>query len=110
MVDILNRWALVTGASRGVGKRVANALAEQGCKLVVHSRELAGTQQLVAQLKQMGVDVIAVAARLDSATEVDHMIAQVTDLTGDQLDILYNNAAIMTAYRPMFEPTMNEYC
>ena len=110
MVDIQNRWALVTGASRGVGRRVAKALAAQGCKLVVHSRELAGTQSLVAQLKKTGVDVIAVAARLDSATEIDHMITQVTDLTDDRLDILYNNAAIMTAYRPMFEPTMNEYC
>ncbi len=40
MLDITNKWALVTGASRGVGLRIAQALAEKGCRVILHSRSL----------------------------------------------------------------------
>jgi 3-oxoacyl-[acyl-carrier protein] reductase len=45
MIDINNKWVLLTGASRGVGLRVAKGLAEKGCRLILQSRELKGTQR-----------------------------------------------------------------
>jgi 3-oxoacyl-[acyl-carrier protein] reductase len=109
MVDITNRWALVTGSSRGIGRRVASALARQGCRLILHSRQRQGTADLEQELTASGHPVAVVAAELDSESELTRMIAEVKEITGNQLDILYNNAAIMTAYQPLFEPTIEDY-
>jgi 3-oxoacyl-[acyl-carrier protein] reductase len=97
--DIRGKRALVTGASRGVGRQVAKALADQGCELILHSRELAHTETLLAELMTGGVKVTAVAAELSNIDSVDVMIGEL--LRGGGVDILYNNAAIMT---PWCEP------
>lgn len=109
MIDITNKWALVTGASRGVGLRVAKALAEKGCKLILHSRKLEGTRDLLEQLTASGTEAHSVAAELSSASEVAHLIKEVNKITDNHLDILYNNAAITTTYREIFKPTIEEY-
>lgn len=109
MLDIRNRWALVTGSSRGVGSRVARALADKGCKIVLHSRSLEGTRDLLAELRSSGREAHSVAADLGSVPDITRLIEEVKEITGDHLDILYNNAAIMTKYRPIFEPTIEEY-
>lgn len=109
MIELKDKWALVTGASRGVGRRVATALAEKGCKLIVHARTLEGTRALVEELHALGCEAHAVAAELSDAADVARLIKEVKTLSSDHLDILYNNAAIMTAFRPKFEPTIEEY-
>jgi len=109
MIDIKNRWALVTGSSRGIGLRVARALAKKGCKLILHSRKLEGTKKLQEELKLSGCEVYSVAAELSIIAEVDNLISEVNKITDNHLDILYNNAAIMTKYQPVFGPTIEEY-
>ena len=109
MLDIKNRWGLVTGSSRGVGLRVAKTLAEKGCKLILHSRKREGTRELLEEIKSSGHEVYAVAAELDSVPDVSLLIEEVKEITSNHLDILYNNAAIMTTYRPIFEPTLEDY-
>jgi len=109
MIDIKNRWALVTGSSRGVGLRIAKALAEKGCKLILHSRELEGTRDLLEALRSSGYEAHSVAAELSLIADINRLIEEVKEITNDHLDILYNNAAIMTTYRPIFEPTFEEY-
>ena len=98
MLNLTGKWALVTGASRGVGVHIATALADLGCNLVLHSRSEAHTLDLVAALKDKGVSVIAVAAELDDQQHVDAML-DATLAQVPQIDILYNNAAIMTPWR-----------
>ena len=49
MIDIKGKWALVTGASRGIGKQVSIALAEKGCNLIIHSRNLSHTEKLAEE-------------------------------------------------------------
>jgi 3-oxoacyl-[acyl-carrier protein] reductase len=109
MINLENKWVLITGASRGVGLRLAKALAPKGCKLILHARKLENTQALVAELTTAGYEVYAVAAELDSESEVGALIEKVRELSNDHLDVLYNNAAIMTSYRPLFKPTIEEY-
>ncbi len=109
MIKLENKWILVTGASRGVGLRIAKALAPTGCKLILHSRKLENTHDLVAELSAAGNEVYGVAAELDSVNEVSALIAKVRELSNDHLDVLYNNAAIMTEYQPVFKPTVEEY-
>jgi short-subunit dehydrogenase len=46
--DIRGKWALVTGASRGIGRQVCMGLSQYGCNLVLHSRYIAHTKSLAA--------------------------------------------------------------
>ena len=109
MIRLENKWVLVTGASRGVGLRISKALAPMGCKLILHARKLENTHQLITELTAAGHEVYNVAAELDSINEVSALIETVREITSDHLDVLYNNAATMTAYQPVFKPTVEEY-
>jgi 3-oxoacyl-[acyl-carrier protein] reductase len=97
--DIKGKWALLTGASRGVGARVARALANEGCKLILQSRDLKGTKELVKELKAKGVEAHSVAAELSDPKQVKKMIAEAKKISNDHVDIVYNNAAIMAPFR-----------
>jgi 3-oxoacyl-[acyl-carrier protein] reductase len=109
MVDLTNKWALVTGASRGVGWHIATALARQGCNLVVHSRSKDHLAGLVAQVQDIGVSVVVVAAELDDQQQVDAMLDDALR-QAPQIDILFNNAAIMAPYRNNpWETTAEDY-
>jgi NAD(P)-dependent dehydrogenase (short-subunit alcohol dehydrogenase family) len=97
-VDVRGKWALVTGASRGVGKQIAARLVELGCNVVAHSRALSHTAPLVRELPGDGASVVEVAAELSDQGEVDRMLDRVLQVAGT-IDILFNNAAIMTPWR-----------
>lgn len=109
MLDIRNKWALVTGASRGVGKQVATALADKGCNLVVHSRTKEHTAQVARVLSDKGVKIIQLEAELSDIVQVKQLAEEAEKLSGG-IDILYNNAGLMTAYRTDFySATEDEY-
>lgn len=107
MHKLKGRKALVTGASRGVGRQVALALAEEGCGLILHSRELGHTDELAKQLRARGVSVESVAAELASGSAVDALIDQILEKGG--VDILYNNAAVMTPWREPHQSPSEDY-
>ncbi len=97
-VEIRGKWALVTGAARGVGRQIARGLAQRGCNLVLHSRDRSHTAELEKELGPTGVEVASVAAELSRPDEVDRMMDEAITASGG-LDIVYNNAAIMTRFR-----------
>ncbi|TFG83326.1 MAG: SDR family oxidoreductase [Chromatiales bacterium] len=97
-MNVKGKWALVTGASRGVGLHIATALAGLGCNVVLHSRRKEHAASLAASLKAKGVSVIVVAAELDDQNQVDAMLKDMLAHI-PQIDILVNNAAIMAPYR-----------
>lgn len=98
MVKVTGKWALVTGASRGVGAHIAAALADLGCNLVLHSRSKEHTADLVARLNKKDVSVVAVGAELDDQRQVDAMLDEILAQV-PQVDIVFNNAAIQAAWR-----------
>ena len=98
MLNLNGKWALVTGASRGVGSHIATALADLGCNVVLHSRRKEHTVSLAANLKAKGVSVVVVAADLDDQNQVDAMLGDIL-AQAPQIDILFNNAAIMAPWR-----------
>lgn len=109
MLNINGKWALVTGASRGVGKHIATALADLGCNVVLHSRSTEHTASLAANLKEKGVSIIVVAAELNDQTQVDAMLDDILAQV-PKIDILYNNAAIQIRYRANpWQITAEEY-
>jgi NAD(P)-dependent dehydrogenase (short-subunit alcohol dehydrogenase family) len=96
--DIRGKWALVTGASRGIGRQVCLGLSQYGCNLVLHSRDAAHTKSLAAELTGRGVQVRQVAGELSDQNQVDAMLISVLSACPG-IDILYNNAAVMTPFR-----------
>jgi 3-oxoacyl-[acyl-carrier protein] reductase len=96
--SISGKWALVTGASRGIGRQVSLGLAEYGCNVILHSRDSAHTAMLATELVAKGVQVRQVAAELSDSVQVDAMLATILSSV-PSVDIVYNNAAIMTPYR-----------
>ncbi|CAG9611143.1 3-oxoacyl-[acyl-carrier-protein] reductase [Bacillus sp. CGMCC 1.60114] len=89
-----DKVALVTGASRGIGRAIALDLAKQGAKVVVNyaGNELKANE-VVDEIKKLGSEAIAVKANVSSAEEVTDMVKQTVDTFG-QIDILVNNAGI----------------
>jgi 3-oxoacyl-[acyl-carrier protein] reductase len=102
------KWALITGASRGVGRQIALGLADHGCRLILHGRQAAHVEPLAKELRERGVEVKTVGAELSEAREVDALIDQVSEDPG-QIDILYNNAAIMTPWREAHTTPIDDY-
>jgi 3-oxoacyl-[acyl-carrier protein] reductase len=97
MIDISEKWVLLTGASRGIGKQVALALAQKGCRLILHSRSIVHTQGLAQELKRGGAAVHQVAAELSDQVQVRRLAEEALHFSGG-VDILYNNAAVMTKF------------
>ncbi len=98
MTNIKGKWALVTGASRGMGRQAAKFLAEQGCNVILHSRTVGHTATLAEEIKALGVEAVSVAAELSDLAQVSAMLSEI-DALGKQVDIVLNNAAVQIAYR-----------
>ena len=98
MYQVKGKWALITGAARGIGYLSAKFMAEQGCNLILHSRSLAHTEKVLGEVKAMGVDAYAVAADLGDPEAVARMLGEI-DALGMQVDIVLNNAGLQIAYR-----------
>ena len=95
---VKNKWALVTGASRGVGKQICLALSDLGCNLILHSRGAAHTVELADEIRAKGVLVETISAELSDSAQVEAMVATLLS-SGHPIDIVYNNAAIMSPWR-----------
>ncbi|CAC7963260.1 TPA: 3-oxoacyl-[acyl-carrier-protein] reductase [Staphylococcus aureus] len=90
----MTKSALVTGASRGIGRSIALQLAEEGYNVAVNyagSKEKA--EAVVEEIKAKGVDSFAIQANVADADEVKAMIKEVVSQFGS-LDVLVNNAGI----------------
>ncbi|MCD8106695.1 MAG: SDR family oxidoreductase [Oscillospiraceae bacterium] len=98
MVNVKNRWALITGSSRGIGRLVALFMAEQGCNLILHSRKPEHTAGLLEEVRALGVEAYSVFAELSKPDEVEAMLREI-DEKGTPVDIILNNAGLQIAYR-----------
>lgn len=105
MASLANRVALVTGASRGIGRAVALSLAHEGAAVAVNYRERAAdADEVVASVRNAGGRAIAVAADVSDSAAVSAMMATVERELGP-IDVLVNNAglAIMTSIDDLTE-------
>lgn len=89
------KTALVTGASKGIGKAISIRLAEMGINVAVnYNTSSSQAEDLVKTLQKMGVDSFAIKADVSQLDQVEKMINQVDETWGG-IDILINNAGII---------------
>ncbi|RCV15799.1 hypothetical protein SETIT_3G087000v2 [Setaria italica] len=86
--------AVVTGASRGIGRAIAVALGKAGCKVVVnYAKSSTEAEEVCREIEESGGTAISFAADVSCETEVESMMTTVIDAWGT-LDVLVNNAGI----------------
>ena len=98
MASLANKTALVTGASRGMGRATALALAAAGARVIVHyGRNADEAKTVVDQIRATGGRADVVAADLAAPDGAHLLAAQVRNLIGNRLDIFVSNAGISKA-------------
>lgn len=109
MIDLKTKTALVTGASRGIGRASALALAQAGAHVIAHyGRNAAEADSLVAEIRARGGKADAVGADLEAADGAHILAARVRNLIDGKLDILVANAGISSA-APIETTTVAEF-
>jgi hypothetical protein len=91
--ELNGRWALVTGASAGIGAELARELANRGAKLILTARRKERLEALAAELTARGTETRIVAADLNDR-EAPQQIYDATEGAGIAVDILINNAGL----------------
>ncbi|HOO79301.1 MAG TPA: SDR family oxidoreductase [Lachnospiraceae bacterium] len=109
MLNVQGKWALITGAARGLGYLSTLKMAEQGCNLILQSRDAAHCEKVITQVKELGVEAYAVSAELSDENSVRKMLDTI-DSFGVDVDIVLNNAGLQIAYRTeYFETPVSDY-
>lgn len=107
-MSLRNRVALVTGASRGIGKEIALTLGRAGARVAVSYRtNKLGAQKVVSALRAAGTEGVAVATDVTDPARTKHLIESVVSHFG-RLDILVNNVGGFE-WKPVMETTIEEW-
>ncbi|MBK8137619.1 MAG: glucose 1-dehydrogenase [Chloroflexi bacterium] len=100
--DVSGKVALVTGASRGIGQAIAARFVEAGMKVVVSSRKQDALDQVAAELRAKGGEVLAVAAHNGDKAALNALVARAAAEFGG-IDVLINNAATNPHFGPVLD-------
>jgi NAD(P)-dependent dehydrogenase (short-subunit alcohol dehydrogenase family) len=96
------KWALITGASRGIGQQIALGLAEYRCNLILHAREVKNLDKTFEKLAGFDVSIHCIAGDVGNVAGRNSILMGTFEGTS-QVDILYNNAAIMSPWKELWE-------
>ena len=94
MKTLANRTAIVTGASRGIGRAIAIAFGREGANVVLTARTTKAIEAVAGRIREAGQPALAVTADLSVETDIERIAHETIERFG-RIDILVNNAAII---------------
>ena len=97
-----NKVAVITGASKGIGKAIAHALGQQGAKVVIASRKQEAVDETAAEFGKEGIDATGIAAHMGDMAQVKSLVEKTLEIYGG-IDIIVNNAAINPVFGPILQ-------
>ena len=100
LFSVEGKVAIITGASRGIGRAIALRLAGAGAKIVVSSRKLEGVQPVADEISAAGGQALALAAHVGQPADVAALVSQAIETFG-RIDIVVNNAATNPHFGPL---------
>ncbi|MCE5210991.1 MAG: 3-oxoacyl-ACP reductase FabG [Deltaproteobacteria bacterium] len=92
-MKLKNKVAIVTGASKGIGKAIAIRFAREGASVVLASRSLNALEDIVQEIKKSGGEAMAVSVDIRKVESINDLVKKTVDRYG-RLDLLVNNAGI----------------
>src|SRR5882757_6385601 len=104
LFDLTGKVALVTGASKGISKAIAELYSQAGAKVVVSSRKQDAVDAVVMEIKNKGVLAMAVACNVSDAADIQKLMDATLAAYGS-IDILVNNAAANPSFGPIVDTT-----
>lgn len=102
LFDLAGRVAIVTGASKGIGRAIAERLAQHGAKVVVSSRKLEACEVVVAGIRDRGGEAIAIECHIGRKPDLLALVNAAQEAWG-RIDILVCNAAVNPHFGPSSE-------
>ena len=102
LFDLTGKTAIITGSSRGIGKAIAEAMADQGARVVISSRKPGPCEEVAAEINKKHGDgtAIAIPANISSKEDLQAMVDE-TNKSFGRIDIVVCNAASNPYYGPM---------
>jgi NAD(P)-dependent dehydrogenase (short-subunit alcohol dehydrogenase family) len=101
-LQLEGRRAVITGASRGIGKAIAERLAHNGARVALVSRKRETLEEVASELTSHGTETLVIPANMNRSEDVVAIIPQVVERWGG-VDILVNNAATNPVFGPLVD-------
>src|SRR5690349_24643210 len=102
LFDLTGKVAVITGSSRGIGRAIAERMAEHGAKVVVTSRKLDACEEVVKSIQAKGGEAIALACNISRKEELQKLVDGTIKHWGG-IDVLVCNAAVNPYYGPSID-------
>jgi len=100
LFDLTGKVAIITGSSRGIGRAIAEAMADQGARVVISSRKADACEEVAASINKSGGDATVIPCNISRKNEVEALVAGTVKQYGG-VDILVCNAAVNPYYGPL---------
>jgi NAD(P)-dependent dehydrogenase (short-subunit alcohol dehydrogenase family) len=97
LFDLTGKVALVTGSSRGIGRAIAERMAEHGAKVIVSSRKLDACEEVVSGIRERRGEATAVTCNIASKEDLENLVLKSRQVYGG-IDVLVCNAAVNPHY------------
>jgi NAD(P)-dependent dehydrogenase (short-subunit alcohol dehydrogenase family) len=97
LFDLTGKTAIVTGSSRGIGRAIAEALAEAGGRVVISARNLRPCEETATAIRAKGGEAIAISVRISDKAQLENLVSKTRETWG-KIDILVCNAAVNPHY------------
>jgi NAD(P)-dependent dehydrogenase (short-subunit alcohol dehydrogenase family) len=108
MFDLTGKVAIVTGGYDGIGRGIAEGLAEAGCNIVIGARDYERCVEACMDIRKLGVKAFPIPCNITRSGEVENLVLQTIKEMGG-VDILVNNAGIEGTEKPFIEISEEEW-